>query len=232
MTSWYHAECCFNALSRARASTKKIDSTDGNNNLTVLFDLVFNGFFYFKLFYGFLKFVCFNGFLKNCVGFVIVIGILLLLIGFLDIEGFSALKADDKAKIKKLIASPPTKAKTTGKRAKKAADDDDDDSASDSPPPPTKKAKATSSSSSSGIHAGRVFAITGTLSRVRKDIVKIIEDRGGQVRGTVTSDVTHLIAANPYLLTSKMEAAKAKGVEIVSEEFLGIRFIQYHILSF
>jgi ABC-type sugar transport system ATPase subunit len=77
-----------------------------------------------------------------------------------------------------------------------------------------------SSASSSKLHAGRVFAITGTLSRVRKDVVKLIEAAGGHVRGSVTSDVTHLIAANPYLMTAKMTAAHAKGIVIVDESFI------------
>ena len=109
-------------------------------------------------------------------------------------------------------------AAATPKSAKKAA--------------PKKKAPAaaaavvsssSSSSSSAGkgkLHAGRVFAITGTLSRVRKDIVKLIEAEGGQVRGSVTGDVTHLIAANPYLATAKMTAAQAKGIVIVDESFI------------
>lgn len=81
--------------------------------------------------------------------------------------------------------------------------------------------KAVKASAASGkLHAGRVFAITGTLSRVRKDVVKLIESEGGQVRGSITADVTHLIAANPYMLTKKMTDAQAKGVVIVDESFL------------
>lgn len=48
----------------------------------------------------------------------------------------------------------------------------------------------------------------------------MITAKGGVVRGSVTKDVTHLIAQNPYMMTGKMTKAQAAGVEIVSESFI------------
>lgn len=80
--------------------------------------------------------------------------------------------------------------------------------------PPKKKAKT------GKLHTGRVFAITGTLSRPRKQIVSLIEKEGGKFASTVSKSVTHLVAANPFLMTAKMEKAQANGVTIVGEDFI------------
>lgn len=100
--------------------------------------------------------------------------------------------------------------------------------ADDSPPKVAKKAKtkatsAKSKAKSSGGNAleGLVFAITGTLSikvlrrtlclvndRQRADFVAMLEEAGGEVHGSVTNTVTHLICSDPS--TSKAATAKGK----------------------
>jgi hypothetical protein len=70
------------------------------------------------------------------------------------------------------------------------------------------------------IHAGRVFALTGAMSKVRTEIVREIESRGGEVKPSVTSAVTHLIAADPHSGTSKLEKARAAGIVVVGEAFI------------
>jgi DNA ligase-1 len=65
-----------------------------------------------------------------------------------------------------------------------------------------------------------VFAITGTLSRPRQEIVAMIEAKGGTVAASVTKKVTHLIVSDPKIETSKTTAAKKNGTVIISEEDL------------
>ncbi len=67
---------------------------------------------------------------------------------------------------------------------------------------------------------GYRIAITGTLSKVRADIIRDIEKAGGSFCATVGKTTTHLVAANPYMSTVKFDKARAMGVEIVSESFL------------
>lgn len=99
--------------------------------------------------------------------------------------------------------------------------------ADDSPPKVAKKAKTKATSakskakSSGGALEGLVFAITGTLSikvlrrtlcpvndRQRADFVAMLEEAGGEVHGSVTNTVTHLICSDPS--TSKAATAKGK----------------------
>jgi NAD-dependent DNA ligase len=54
--------------------------------------------------------------------------------------------------------------------------------------------------------AGYHIAITGTLSKVRADIIRDIEKAGGTFSKTVNGSTTHLVAANPYMSTTKVPA--------------------------
>jgi NAD-dependent DNA ligase len=65
-----------------------------------------------------------------------------------------------------------------------------------------------------------VFAITGTLSMKRDDVVKIIKKGGGTYAASVTNKVTHLITSDPDADTAKLNAAREKGLKIVGENFL------------
>lgn len=89
------------------------------------------------------------------------------------------------------------------------------------PKKPAAVAAAAASAKPKGkIHAGRVFALTGAMSKVRTEIVREIESRGGEVKPSVTSAVTHLIAADPHSGTAKLEKARAAGIVVVGEAFI------------
>lgn len=64
---------------------------------------------------------------------------------------------------------------------------------------------------------GKIFAITGTLSTTRPEVVKWISERGGIVSPSVTKKVTHLIVSDPSITTDKISAARKNGTTIISE---------------
>ena len=69
-----------------------------------------------------------------------------------------------------------------------------------------------------------VFAITGKLSKLRAEITKDIEEAGGVVKSSVTKDVTHLLAnSEDGKETTKMIAAREKGIKVVDEAWLQAR---------
>jgi len=67
-----------------------------------------------------------------------------------------------------------------------------------------------------------VFSLSGTLSKKRAQIVKIIEDNRSSVSPSVTQKVTHLIstAADVSAESTQVKEAKKRGVFIVNENFL------------
>jgi len=67
-----------------------------------------------------------------------------------------------------------------------------------------------------------VFSLSGTLSKKRAQIVKIIEDNRSSVSPSVTQRVTHLIstAADVAAESTQVKEAKKRGVFIVNENFL------------
>lgn len=65
---------------------------------------------------------------------------------------------------------------------------------------------------------GLNFAITGTLSRPRKDIETEIENLGGKVVSAVTSNTNYLITNETESNSSKFIAAKKNKVQIINEE--------------
>ena len=66
--------------------------------------------------------------------------------------------------------------------------------------------------------AGATFCITGTLSRVRRDIESLLRQHGADLSSTVSARTTHLICNDPNSKTSKVQKAKSLGISIVSEE--------------
>lgn len=68
--------------------------------------------------------------------------------------------------------------------------------------------------------SGLTIAISGTLSKPRPDIEKLITSNGGTFSSSVTKKVTHLIVADPTATTTKIEKARRDGTKIVSEEWL------------
>ena len=71
-----------------------------------------------------------------------------------------------------------------------------------------------------------VFVITGSVEKFsnRNELKAYIEDRGGKVTGSVTSNTTYLINNDVNSNSSKNKKAKELGVKIISEEeFLNIK---------
>jgi len=77
--------------------------------------------------------------------------------------------------------------------------------------------KVLSVKASCGILSGKIFCITGELSKPRKTVEKMIMDAGGVVKGTVSSKTTFLVTNDPGTTSSKMKKAKKYGVEVINE---------------
>lgn len=70
-----------------------------------------------------------------------------------------------------------------------------------------------------------VFAISGAMSIPRKDIQELITSNGGTVVASVTSKCTHLLTSETG--TKKCKDAQAKGVIVVSEDWLQQRIASF-----
>lgn len=68
----------------------------------------------------------------------------------------------------------------------------------------------------SGKLSGKCFCCTGTLTMVRREVHKIIEESGGHVMTSVNKDLDYLIAGDDC--GSKLDKAKRLGVKIISEK--------------
>ena len=64
----------------------------------------------------------------------------------------------------------------------------------------------------------KTFLITGTLTRPRKEIEKLITDNGGTMLSSVSSKLNYLIVGENA--GSKLEKAKKLGIEIIEEKDL------------
>lgn len=69
------------------------------------------------------------------------------------------------------------------------------------------------------IMKGILFALTGTMILKRDDIIKMIESKGGSVKG-ITKNTNYLVSADPTSGSSKLEKANKYGIEIISFEKL------------
>jgi DNA ligase (NAD+) len=65
---------------------------------------------------------------------------------------------------------------------------------------------------------GTTFVVTGSLSRSRRVVKQRLEELGARVTGSVSGSTTHLLAGADA--GSKLDAARARSVEIVSEDEL------------
>ena len=71
--------------------------------------------------------------------------------------------------------------------------------------------------------AGKTFCFTGALGRPRKELEKLVEDRGGALLSGVTKDLNYLVMADPGSGSSKAQKAKQYGTECIDEaQFLAM----------
>jgi len=63
---------------------------------------------------------------------------------------------------------------------------------------------------------GKVFVVTGTLTRPRAEVQKMIEAAGGKVAGSVTKK-THFLVAGEDTGKTKLDAATKNGVAVIDE---------------
>ncbi len=68
--------------------------------------------------------------------------------------------------------------------------------------------------------SGKIFALTGTLSRGRKEIIALIEEQGGKIAASVSGQTYALIIADPRSNSEKAVKARSLGVALWSEEML------------
>ena len=66
--------------------------------------------------------------------------------------------------------------------------------------------------------AGKTFLITGTLSAVRKEVEKLIEDADGKILSGVSKKLNYLVVGEDP--GSKVEKAEYLGIPMISEEEL------------
>ncbi|MBX3159434.1 MAG: NAD-dependent DNA ligase LigA [Deltaproteobacteria bacterium] len=64
--------------------------------------------------------------------------------------------------------------------------------------------------------SGKTLVVTGTLSRQRAEVQKMIESAGGKIGGSVSKKTTYLVAGEDTGAT-KIEAAKKNNVRVISE---------------
>jgi DNA ligase (NAD+) len=72
---------------------------------------------------------------------------------------------------------------------------------------------------------GLTFAITGTLSRPRKDIENEIQSKGGKIVSAVSNNTSYLVTNEQESNSSKFVNAKKYGVKIINEDGL-LKLIQ------
>jgi DNA ligase (NAD+) len=66
--------------------------------------------------------------------------------------------------------------------------------------------------------AGKMFVLTGTLTRPRDQVKKMIEDAGGRVSGSVSKKTDYLVAGADA--GSKLDKAKELGISVIGEKEL------------
>jgi DNA ligase (NAD+) len=68
--------------------------------------------------------------------------------------------------------------------------------------------------------AGKQFVITGSLSRPRDEIEKVIREAGGKTGSSVSKNTFALVTNDTDTGSSKMKKAKELGIPIWSEDQL------------
>jgi DNA ligase (NAD+) len=71
--------------------------------------------------------------------------------------------------------------------------------------------------------AGKSFCFTGALSRPRKELEQLVEDRGGTLLNGVTNELNYLVMADPLSGSSKAQKAQKYGTQCLDEaQFLAL----------
>lgn len=73
---------------------------------------------------------------------------------------------------------------------------------------------------SEGLLSGKTFCITGSTSKPRKALEKMIMDAGGGVKGSAGAGLTYLVTNDPDTGSKKMQGAKKHGTKVISESEL------------
>jgi len=71
-----------------------------------------------------------------------------------------------------------------------------------------------------GLLSGKSFCITGSTSKPRKAVEKMIMDAGGVSKSSVGSGLSYLVTNDSDTTSSKMKSAKKHGVQVISESDL------------
>lgn len=66
--------------------------------------------------------------------------------------------------------------------------------------------------------SGKSFCFTGTSSMPRKELHKLVEEHGGEVKKSVGKGLTYLVSSDPDSNSSKAVAARKNGTKIITEE--------------
>lgn len=68
-----------------------------------------------------------------------------------------------------------------------------------------------------GVLTNKSFCFTGSSSKPRKVLQKIVEEAGGEVKKSVGKGLSYLVVADPSISTSKTKAAQKNNTKILSE---------------
>ena len=69
-----------------------------------------------------------------------------------------------------------------------------------------------------GVLSGQSFCFTGKSELPRKNLQKLVEENGGEVKKSVGKGLSFLVLADPNSTSAKAKAAKKNGTELLSEE--------------
>lgn len=71
-----------------------------------------------------------------------------------------------------------------------------------------------------GVLTGKTFCFTGSSTRPRPELEKLVREAGGEVKNSVSKKLMYLVLADPNSNSSKAQAARKNGTQCISEEDL------------
>lgn len=69
-----------------------------------------------------------------------------------------------------------------------------------------------------GPFTGKSFCFTGSMNTPRAQLIRLVEDNGGQVKDSVVKGLTYLVISDPSSTSSKAVAARKNGITLISED--------------